>query len=170
MATRAIHRPVTPEERLALRELTGSPASVAGRARIVLAVVDGASPAALARRHGLPRTTVYSWVRRFSAFGIAGFRAAARASSVGAESAPGDAGGAVMPPARSLAHGQLPCVLPEDRSRAARGPSGEQRQQVLRVELRPVAVVGPEQRQDRGDKVDQDAGIVADLLAGIPAG
>ena len=41
MATRAIHRPVTPKERLALRELARSPASVAGRARIVLAVLDG---------------------------------------------------------------------------------------------------------------------------------
>ena len=97
MATRAIHRPVTPEERLALRELARSPASVADRARIVLAVLDGASPAALARRHGLPRTTVYSWVRRFSAFGIAGFRAAARARSGGAASAPVDADGAAVP-------------------------------------------------------------------------
>ena len=55
-----------------LREQLASPTGVVERARIVLAVLDGARPAELARRANVPRTTVYSWVRRFALYGVAG--------------------------------------------------------------------------------------------------
>lgn len=75
MGTAAIRRRVTAEERGTLLHLAHAPARGDGlpeRARIVLAVLDGTPPAVVARRAGLPRTTVYSWVRRFAAVGVAG--------------------------------------------------------------------------------------------------
>ena len=74
MGTAAIRRRVTAEERNALAHLShdARPSRLTERAVIVLAVLDGTPPAVVARRTGLPRTTVYSWVRRFAVAGIAG--------------------------------------------------------------------------------------------------
>lgn len=67
-----LRRRVADEEYRALRALLVAPTGTAERARIVLAVLEGARPAELARQAGLPRTTVYSWVRRFAHHGVAG--------------------------------------------------------------------------------------------------
>ncbi len=72
MGTTAFRRRVSPEDYRVLQELASAQTPDAARARIVLAVLGGASPAALARQAGVPRTTVYSWVRRFAATGAAG--------------------------------------------------------------------------------------------------
>ncbi len=72
MGTTAFRRRVSPEDYRALEALAGAQTPDAARARIVLAVLGGAPPAALARQAGVPRTTVYSWVRRFAATGAAG--------------------------------------------------------------------------------------------------
>jgi transposase-like protein len=72
MRTTASRRRVSPEDYRALEALAGAPTSDAARARIVLAVLGGLPPATLARQAGVPRTTVYSWVRRFAAHGVAG--------------------------------------------------------------------------------------------------
>jgi hypothetical protein len=75
MGTTAIRRRITPEERRALVRLTRT-ASLSReqteRARVVLAVLDGTPPAVVAQQAGLPRTTVYSWVRRFAVAGVVG--------------------------------------------------------------------------------------------------
>jgi hypothetical protein len=68
-------RGVTDQERQALEDVAGSAAAsgaLVARARAVLAVLDGVGPPAVARQLGLPRTTVYSWVRRFIYSGVAG--------------------------------------------------------------------------------------------------
>ena len=74
MGTAAIRRRVTAEERSALAHLSHAahPTRLTERAVIVLAVLDGTPPAVVARRTGLPRTTIYSWVRRFAVAGVAG--------------------------------------------------------------------------------------------------
>ncbi len=72
MGTTAFRRRVSPEDYRVLQELASAQTPDAARARIVLAVLGGAPPAALARQAGVPRTTVYSWVRRFAATGAAG--------------------------------------------------------------------------------------------------
>ncbi len=72
MCTTASRRQVSPEDYRALEVLASAPTPEAARARIVLAVLGGASPAALAWQAGVPRTTVYSWVRRFAATGVVG--------------------------------------------------------------------------------------------------
>jgi len=72
MGTAAIHRHVRPEEYRDLGSLADSALPVAGRARVVLAVLRGRPPATVAREAGLPRTTVYSWVRRFAVYGVGG--------------------------------------------------------------------------------------------------
>jgi len=72
MGTTAFRRRVSPEDYRALEALAGAQTPDAARARIVLAVLGGAPPAALARQAGVPRTTVYSWVRRFATTGVVG--------------------------------------------------------------------------------------------------
>jgi len=75
MSTAAIRRHITAEERRALARMTRTAslsAEQTERARIVLAVLDGTPPAVIARQAALPRTTVYSWVRRFAAAGVVG--------------------------------------------------------------------------------------------------
>ncbi len=72
MGTTAFRRRVTPEDYRGLEALAGAQTPDAVRARIVLAVLGGAPPAALARQAGVPRTTVYSWVRRFATTGVVG--------------------------------------------------------------------------------------------------
>lgn len=75
MGTAAMRRRMTDEERDALARLaraTSATGGLAERARIVLVVLDGAPPAAIARQAGLPRTTVYSWLRRFARAGVGG--------------------------------------------------------------------------------------------------
>jgi transposase-like protein len=75
MNTAALRRRISTEERRALARLTRTAslsAEQTERARIVLAVLDGVPPAAIARQAGLPRTTVYSWVRRFAVAGVVG--------------------------------------------------------------------------------------------------
>lgn len=74
MGTAGIRRRVTSEERGELARLASVPlvsGARANRARVVLAVLDGTPPAAIASQTGIPRTTVYSWVRRFAAAGTA---------------------------------------------------------------------------------------------------
>lgn len=58
-----LRRRVADEEYRALRALLAAPAGTAERARIVLAM--------LAQQAGLPRTTVYSEVRRFALYDVA---------------------------------------------------------------------------------------------------
>lgn len=72
MGAALLRRRVTAAEYRVLHELADSPTGTAERARIILSVLDGTRPATLARRLGLPRTTVYSWVRRFVAVGVNG--------------------------------------------------------------------------------------------------
>jgi transposase len=75
MGTAAIRRRITAEERRALARLTRTAtlsSAQAERARVVLAVLDGTPPAVVARQSGIPRTTVYSWVRRFATAGVVG--------------------------------------------------------------------------------------------------
>lgn len=72
MHTAVMQRRVTAEEYQTLEELARSTTRIAERAQIVLAVLEGACPASLAGRYGVPRTTVYSWVRRFAASGVTG--------------------------------------------------------------------------------------------------
>lgn len=81
MGTATIRQRVSAEERRALRELAASdaPGEPFARARIVAAVLDGTSPAVIARRAGLPRTTVYSWLRRFASSGTSGLCSRRRA-------------------------------------------------------------------------------------------
>ena len=78
MGTLLSRRRVPAEEYRALRELARSATATAARARIVLSVLDGSRPALLARQSGVPRTTIYSWVRRFLAVGVAGLDARSR--------------------------------------------------------------------------------------------
>jgi hypothetical protein len=75
MSTAALRRRIGAEERRALARLTRTAtlsAEQTERARIVLAVLEGTPPAVVARQAGLPRTTVYSWVRRFAVAGVVG--------------------------------------------------------------------------------------------------
>lgn len=75
MGTTALRRRITAEERRALARLTRTAtlsAEQTERARVVLAVLEGTPPAVVARQAGLPRTTVYSWVRRFALAGVVG--------------------------------------------------------------------------------------------------
>src|SRR4051794_24024215 len=68
-------------DRLTLESWTRSatiPAGHVERARIVLAVADGAGTTAAARRLGVSRPTVIKWRDRFAARGIAGLDDEAR--------------------------------------------------------------------------------------------
>lgn len=74
-----LRRRVADEEYRALRALLASPTGAGEQARIVLAVLEGARTAELARRENVPRTTVYSWVRPFALYGVAGLDGRRRA-------------------------------------------------------------------------------------------
>jgi transposase len=66
---------ISAEDRLTLESWTRSPTMPAGhveRARIVLAVADGAGTTGAARRLGVSRPTVIKWRDRFAAHGLAG--------------------------------------------------------------------------------------------------
>jgi hypothetical protein len=71
----ALHVELTPEERRTLtrwqRQRT-LPGGVMRRARLLLLVADGLALSEVARRVGLNRPHVYTWVRRFQAEGLAG--------------------------------------------------------------------------------------------------
>jgi transposase len=68
-------RQLSPEERSALQELAHSRTAavrLVERARLLLATADGASPSQVAREVGVSRPTVYAWIHRFNAHGLAG--------------------------------------------------------------------------------------------------
>jgi transposase len=70
-------REVTAEERSQLEQLAHSrtgQARLVQRAQILLAILDGGSPSAVARRLGLTRPVVYAWVGRFNAEGLDGLQ------------------------------------------------------------------------------------------------
>ena len=72
---------VSDEDRLTLESWTRSSTAPAGRverARVVLAVADGAGTSEAARRLGLSRPTVIKWRERYAAHGIAGLADEAR--------------------------------------------------------------------------------------------
>jgi len=72
---------VSEEDRLTLESWTRSSTVSAGRverARVVLAVADGAGTSEAARRLGLSRPTVIKWRERYAAHGIAGLADEAR--------------------------------------------------------------------------------------------
>ena len=73
--TRVTLRALTHQECQSLDQLAASRTAQARfveRAQIVLAIADGQSPAAVARRLGLSRPTVYTWIHRFNDRGLAG--------------------------------------------------------------------------------------------------
>ena len=68
-------RALTQQERRSLESLAASRTAQARfveRAQIVLAIADGQSAAAVARRLGLSRPTVYTRIHRFNDRGLAG--------------------------------------------------------------------------------------------------
>jgi transposase len=70
-------RVVTDDERAALERLARSrtaEARLAQRAQILLGLLNGECPSAVAGRLGVTRATVYTWIRRFNAEGVAGLR------------------------------------------------------------------------------------------------
>jgi transposase len=82
MAARVTLRPMSPEEQLAIDELLRSrtaPVRLVERARIVRAAADGRSAPAIAAALGCSRPTVYAWIRRFNAQGLAGLEERPRA-------------------------------------------------------------------------------------------
>src|SRR3954467_4952007 len=67
-------RELTDQERQELEQLAGSrttEARLVERARIVLAAAQGRGPSAIARDLGISRPTVYTWIKRFNAQGVA---------------------------------------------------------------------------------------------------
>lgn len=75
MRTKVSLREVTPEERLTVERLAHSRTAAARlveRAQIILATLHGERPSAIARRLDLTRPTVYTWIHRFTAQGVAG--------------------------------------------------------------------------------------------------
>ncbi len=71
-------RPLTPDERIALTRLSRSPSAPAAqveRARVLLAIADGASYTAAAHQVGRQHTeTLSAWVSRFNRDGLAAVR------------------------------------------------------------------------------------------------
>jgi transposase len=71
-------RPLTPDERIALTRLSRSPSAPAAqveRARVLLAIADGASYTAAAHQVGRQHTeTISAWVSRFNREGLAAVR------------------------------------------------------------------------------------------------
>jgi transposase len=77
MRKRVALREVTQEERTALERLARSrtaEARLVQRAHILLGLLGGECPSAVARRLGVTRPTVYAWIDRFNAAGIGGLR------------------------------------------------------------------------------------------------
>ena len=73
--TRFSLRELSPEERQAVEALARSrtaPARTVERARIVAAAAEGLGPVAIARRLGVSRPTIYTWLKRFNLQGVAG--------------------------------------------------------------------------------------------------
>jgi transposase len=72
--TKVSIREVTPEEATAIERLAHSRTAAARlveRAQIILATLQGECPSAIAARLHLTRPTVYTWLHRFNAGGIA---------------------------------------------------------------------------------------------------
>lgn len=70
-------RAVSTEERAALEKLARArteEARLVERATLILALADGDRPSHVATRLGLSRMTVYTWLARFNADGLAGLR------------------------------------------------------------------------------------------------
>ncbi|HEX8996733.1 MAG TPA: helix-turn-helix domain-containing protein [Ktedonobacterales bacterium] len=81
MGKRVQVREVTNEERQAVKRLAHSrtaPARAVERARVVQAVLEGVTVEQIAVQLGLARNTVYLWLKRFQARGLAGLEDAPR--------------------------------------------------------------------------------------------
>jgi len=81
MGKRLQLRVVTEDERQAIKRLAHSrtaPARTVERARVVAAALEGAAVEEIAVRLGLARATVYLWLHRFEARGLAGLEDAPR--------------------------------------------------------------------------------------------
>jgi transposase len=77
MRTKVSLRELTPEECMTLERLAHSrtaEARLVERAQIILATLHGERPSAIARRLHLTRPTVYTWIHRFNACGVAGLQ------------------------------------------------------------------------------------------------
>lgn len=75
-------RTLTGEERAEVEQLARSrtaPVRLVERARIVLAAIDGEQTHMIAARFHISKNTVYLWVRRFNAMGVAGLEDRPRA-------------------------------------------------------------------------------------------
>ena len=75
MRTKVSIREVTPEEATAIERLAHSRTAAARlveRAQIILASLQGQRPSAIAARLHLTRMTIYTWIKRFNAQGLAG--------------------------------------------------------------------------------------------------
>ena len=72
MSPRSSLRALLPEERQTVESLAHSrttEARIVERAKIILAHDDGLGPSAIARKLGVSRPNVYTWVKRFNAQG-----------------------------------------------------------------------------------------------------
>lgn len=81
MGRRLQVREATDDERAAVKRLAHSrtaPARAVERARVVQAALEGATVEAIAAELGLARNTVYLWLHRFEARGLAGLEDAPR--------------------------------------------------------------------------------------------
>ena len=81
MGKRVRVREVTTEERQAVKRLAHSrtaPARAVERARVIQAALDGMTVEQIAVQLGLARNTVYLWLKRFQARGLAGLEDAPR--------------------------------------------------------------------------------------------
>jgi transposase len=68
-------RKLSEEEHIALEQLARSrtaPVRQVERARVALAAIEGESVSAIAARFHMSKNTVYLWLRRFNAMGMAG--------------------------------------------------------------------------------------------------
>src|SRR5881398_708826 len=77
MPSRLTLREVAPEERQEIERLAHSrtdEARLVQRAQIVLGLLGGERPSAVARRLQVTRPTVYTWARRFDERGLPGLR------------------------------------------------------------------------------------------------
>jgi transposase len=77
MRTKAVLRDLTDEERTAIERLAHSRTAAARlveRAQIILAASQSVRPSAIAARLHLTRMTVYTWIKRFTAEGLAGLQ------------------------------------------------------------------------------------------------
>jgi transposase len=82
MSRRIFLRALTPEERQAVESLAHSrtaEARAVERARIILAAAEGLNPSDAARRLGVSRPMIYTWIKRFNAQGPYGLQDQPRA-------------------------------------------------------------------------------------------